>query len=99
MSVWPKACVECGRDIYPKRWAIPWADRHYGRGMCGICYQNQRRADGFQPGKRRPHRCAEVLEEWTFLREQGIPHVDIAARLGMRPQSLDRALLRAKAAA
>jgi hypothetical protein len=96
---WPKQCEDCDRDMWPRRWDVPHADKHMGQGRCANCYQKQRRDGSLDIHRRRLHPCAEVAEEFTFLRSQGLPPDAIAARLGMKRESLERALQRAGRAA
>jgi hypothetical protein len=73
-------------------------DMHAGRGLCTPCYgwadRHNRLAD-YQPHKRSRD---EVLEEWDWLRSDGVPYKHAHQRIGMTPGAFERALQRARAA-
>jgi hypothetical protein len=65
--------------------------RHHARGVCGACYQLQRRAGA----PRHTLRREVIVEETAFLARQCFTRAEIADRLGVKPDSLYQAHRRA----
>lgn len=80
-------CIMCGRTD------------HRARGLCGACYQAALRCGNLAdyPRLGPQNRSDDVLEDWAELRTQGYTWRLAAERLGMKPDTLCRALVRAKA--
>lgn len=66
-----------------------------GRGLCGGCYEHHRRVGTIDQYPRAKRLTADFAEDYAHLRAQGLGRERIAARLGMRRNSVDRAYLRA----
>lgn len=76
-------CVVCGEDR-----------RHEGRGLCGRCWYQARKAgtlDDF-PCHRQP--AAELVEDYEFLRRQGYTRALAAERMGVTKKRLEKAIER-----
>jgi hypothetical protein len=70
------------------------------RGLCDSCYQTHHRAgtlDQF-PIQRNQRRRVEFIADYELLRSEGYSRAQIAARLGMTRNAVDRAVQRAVAA-
>lgn len=80
-------CVECGER-----------SRNAGRGLCAHCHQGALRAGTLCDYERLTRSRADVLDDWTVLRGQGVTRLQAAARLGMSFPAFERALFRARAA-
>lgn len=97
-------CNQCGREMAPS--SVPAVERaragrarHHGRGLCHSCYGAAQR-DGTLYDHEKPSRTrAELLEEWHALADPTLPLMAncraLAPRLGMKPESMERALARA----
>jgi hypothetical protein len=71
---------------------------HAARGLCWRCYNRAERAGTLDDFPRR-YRRDELVAEWELLASAGYTRAQAAARLGIKPESLYRALLRAERAA
>lgn len=69
--------------------------RNAGRGLCGGCYEHHRRAGTIDRFPRATRPLAHFAEDYALLRSAGYGRHVIAARLGMKPNSVDRAYVRA----
>lgn len=97
-----RECADCrARMVYPNYIArFPellerGLVRAGGRGYCKPCYYRHRRAGEFE-GDRRGRPIEETLEDWVFLRDDGVPLAEAARRMGMTEKALDKALYRAR---
>ena len=98
-------CVRCGVPMMPtRRWrALTSEERrssgHAARGLCDRCYRVSR--GDLADYERRSRPSVETAEEATRLLDptrpvaSQLPHV--AARLGMTPAAVEKALARARA--
>lgn len=80
----------CERPMVPYGFVGPLplgVGRRHSRGRCGACYQRCRR----QGAPRRTLRREVVVEEAAFLAAQRLTRAQIAARLGIKPDSLYQA--------
>jgi hypothetical protein len=70
---------------------------HHARGLCSPCYYRAQEADTLDDLEPRLRRNEDVVEEYDFLRSEGVwdLHV-IAERMGMTYKALERALHRAR---
>lgn len=71
---------------------------HAGRGLCWRDYNRAERNDTLANFPRKRTR-AEVVAEWELLRSAGATRTQAAEQIGIKPESLYRALLRAGRAA
>lgn len=69
---------------------------HSGRGLCQPCYHRAVYADDLADYERRTWPADVLLDEWVRLRDERYGYRLAAARLGVTPTALDRALCRAK---
>lgn len=92
-------CVDCActmvlhghLDLYPELRATH--RRYGGQERCMPCY-NQALRDGKLERVNRSRE--EVLEDWVFLRDDGVDLATAARRMGMKKASLEQALYRAR---
>lgn len=94
-------CTKCKgtmcSQIFRRRWdEMRDAHRQMGtKDLCHRCYQAAVRV-GDRP-ERQNRSADEVLDEWVWLRDDGVTDVKIAAgRIGMTWKALDKALYRAR---
>lgn len=94
-------CRRCGRPMLPQRQQdqrTTGITRYGGRQLCTGCYSwariNNRLAE-FSTGRLR-RRAADVAEDHADLNRQGLNDHEIAARLGLKLDSLQAALRRAR---
>lgn len=91
-----KTCLDCGIRLVSQKNAAPvGCAKHRGRGLCGNCYDVRYRAGTLAdlPPLTRPR--AEVIADWDVLRREGLTVRQAAVKLGMRPDALSQAILRA----
>jgi predicted DNA-binding protein (UPF0251 family) len=100
---------ECGRPMVSERaWRRGHRPEGYAahkcRGLCGACYRLMVKhgvpakkpvQERVKPLPGRPRE--ETLEEWEFLRADGVTVAEAARRMGMRTRALEKALERARA--
>lgn len=67
-----------------------------GRGLCGACYDHAFTRGEHIDYPRRTRRAEDVLQDLRELQAQGCTKAEICARLGMKWDSITRALLRLK---
>jgi hypothetical protein len=72
---------------------------HAARGLCWRCYSRAEHNDTLADFPRQRRTRDEVVAEWELLRSAGVTRAQAAARIGIKPESLYRALLRAGRAA
>jgi hypothetical protein len=70
---------------------------HKGRGLCSGCYDWADAHDCLADYPRLLRPAIEVVEEHAFLTAQGLSGEEIAERLGMKHDSVYRALYRHRA--
>ncbi len=71
--------------------------RHHGRGLCGTCRTHAARHGELADYQRSTRPIADTLAEHAVLRTfGGLEHDQVAARLGIKPASLQRQLDRAR---
>lgn len=82
------SCIECPRLL----------DRNHARGLCSSCYGKRYRAGTYLDLPRRTWARDEVLTEWQLLRSEGFTRRQAAERLGIKFNTFERAICRARAA-
>lgn len=75
---------------------LPFRDRHNGRGLCGGCYQNVKRAGELADYPLAGKRTEDAVKAWARMQRQGLTRKQAARRLGMRTNTLTVALCRAR---
>lgn len=94
-------CTTCKASMVSQAFRRRWpelrdAHRQMGtKDLCHRCYQAAVKA-GDRP-ERKNRSADEVLDEWVWLRDDGVADVKVAARrMGMTWKALDKALYRAR---
>lgn len=73
------------------------AVRHNARGLCTGCRTHVARHGDLADYERITRSLDDTLTDYRVLRERGLDHAQAAARLDMKPASLQRQLERARA--
>lgn len=95
----PEPCARCKRLIAARPDVANGIYKHGSRGLCEPCERAARADDTLLDYPRRIRSREEVVEEWDFLRSQGVFDVrQAAARMGMTFKALDKALYLARKA-
>lgn len=68
------------------------------RGLCDTCYRGCKRRGQLSRYPRTNRPTTEVIDEYNSLRAQGLTPSEVAATLGMTPDALQRAVVRARVA-
>lgn len=78
-------CRFCGQNRY-----------HHSRGLCRTCYRRATEDGTIDdwPCRKRP--ADDVLEDWDMLRREGYSMVQAAPRIGVSPDALEMAIVRAR---
>lgn len=94
-----RRCRMCGYPMTPQRTSPPlgWR-RHGGRELCDVHLVLAYRTDMALDYPRTNHRRDEVLDEWARWRPEGWTRVEMAEWLGMKLESFERMLYRARRA-
>lgn len=69
---------------------------HFGRGLCGRCYDRHQRGGTLIDFPLAGYPAEELLTEWEILRSEGHSVRQAAERLGMKYATFDKALQRAQ---
>lgn len=92
-------CTDCDRPMVSHSYLERWPElterfeRLGSKLYCATHYRNRMKAGTLE---RTTRSREEVLEDWAFLRDDGVP-LDIAARrMGMKQKTLEQALYRAR---
>jgi transposase-like protein len=89
-------CRRCEHPMLPAKHATgSGLRRHSGRGLCNACV-HALTPDQLIDYERTTRSRDEVLADYDPLRRQGYPRRDIAARIGISLDALDRCLHRAR---
>ena len=90
-----RTCAECARPVLTQK--APPQPGHFrlqGRGLCGACYFRAVRDGRLEDYPRTNRRDADTCEDHAELKAQGYTREQIAARLGMTREALDKAITR-----
>ena len=95
-------CRECGAGLATRRQRqdpeVKRTTRHHmGRGLCEPCYMRARRAGVLVFYERPTRPYAETIAEWHALRAEGHTIEQAAPRLGMKAETLRKAIQRGAA--
>lgn len=78
-------------DCHPDR-------RHEGRGLCTECYMRAHHRGAIADYERTSRSREDFLEDYRLLRAQGYSRAQIAERLGVTRDAVDKAVSRARRA-